>query len=168
MTRAWLLLFLLAAAAAASAAEPGLKIVTPEKTLTLSAGELAALPRVEVAALEPHGKQEHRYTGVAVRDVLARAGVPLGEKLRGPALQLVVRIGSRDGYAVVFALAEFDTAFSRRTLLLADRVDGKPLADTAGPLQLVAPGDTRAARWARMVTSLEVVSVGASGTGANP
>lgn len=75
---------------------------------------------------------------------------------------------SRGGYAVVFAWAEFDAAFSRRTLLLADKVDGKPLADTAGPSQLVAPGDTRAARWARMVTSLDVVSLGASGTGAKP
>jgi hypothetical protein len=168
MTRAWLLLFFLAAAAAASAAEPGLKIVTPERTLAFSAEEIAALPRKEIAALEPHGKQEHRYAGVAVRDVLARAGVTLGEKLRGAALQLVVRVCSRDGYVVVFALAEFDEAFSRRTLLLADRMDAKPLADTAGPLQLVVPGDTRAARWARMVTSLEVVAVGASGTGAKP
>jgi hypothetical protein len=68
----------------------------------------------------------------------------------------------RDHYDIVFALAEFDDAFNGRTILLVDRQDGQPLADTAGPLRLVVPGEKRPARWARMVTSLEVVSVGDS------
>jgi len=68
----------------------------------------------------------------------------------------------RDHYDVVFALAEFDDAFSGRVILLADREDGGPLPDGQGPLRLVVPGDKRVARWARMVTSLEVAEVGAA------
>jgi hypothetical protein len=127
--------------------------------LAFTAAELAALPRREVTALNPHDQVEHRYAGVAVRELLARAGAPLGDQLRGAALQLVVIAHSRDGYGVAYALADFDESFSSRIILLADQEDGKPLAETVGPFRLVAPGDKKAARWARMVTSLEIVSV---------
>jgi hypothetical protein len=61
---------------------------------------------------------------------------------------------------VVYALAEFDEAFNGRTILLVDREDGHVLGDGMGPVRIVVPGDKRPARWARMVTSLDVLSVG--------
>ena len=143
----------------AFADEPILTIVGPAETRTFTAAEFAALPRTELTALEPHEKKERRYSGVTVRELLARVGAPLGEKMRGSALALGVLVRSKDGYAVLYALAEFDSAFSGRTLLLADREDGAPPPATAAPFRLVAPGDTRGARWARMVTSIEVISV---------
>jgi hypothetical protein len=127
------------------------------KTSVLSADKIAAMPHVEVTAMNAHEKQSHRYSGVPVRDLLASIGAPLGEKLRGGALGLVVVFRAHDGYAVTYALAEFDDAFSDRTILLVDRQDGKPLPEGEGPLRIVAPGDKRPARWARMVTALEVV-----------
>jgi hypothetical protein len=140
----------------ARAADPFLTLVSADQTLTLSADDFRALPHTVVTATDPYLKVEHRYSGVAVRDVLAKIGTPLGEKLRGPALRTLVTVHSKDGYAVLFALAEFDAAFSDRVILLADSQDGKPLPEAAGPLRVVAPGDKRAARWARMVTSIEV------------
>jgi hypothetical protein len=95
-----------------------------------------------------------------VRDLLARAGVEFGEKLRGKGLRLAVVAHCRDHYDIVYALAEFDDAFNGRTILLVDRQDGQALPDALGPYRLVVPGDKRPARWARMVTSLEVVAVG--------
>jgi DMSO/TMAO reductase YedYZ molybdopterin-dependent catalytic subunit len=153
----WLPLFALVA----RAAEPVLRIVGLEKTLTLTTEEFAALPHAELKVLEPHEKKERTYSGVAVRELLAKVGAPSGEKVRGRALSLGVLVRSKDGYAVLFALAEFDENFSSRTLLLADREDGQPPPATAAPLRLVAPGDKRGARWARMVTSIEIVAVGA-------
>jgi hypothetical protein len=147
------------AAVRAVAADPVLKVVSPEQTLALTADDVRALPRSELTAVDPHQKQSHLYAGVLVRDLLAKAGAPLGEKLRGPALGMVVVFHARDGYATVFALAEFDNAFSNRELLLADSEDGKPLGENAGPFRLVVPGDKRAARWARMVTSIEIIKV---------
>ena len=70
---------------------------------------------------------------------------------------------TRDNYEVAYALAEFDEAFSDRTILLVDRQDGQPLFPGTGPVRLLLPGDKRPARWARMVSSLEIVQVGKSG-----
>jgi hypothetical protein len=59
--------------------------------------------------------------------------------------------------AVSFSLADFDAGYSDRTILLADHEDGAPLSDTAGPLRLIVSGDKKAARWERMVTSIEII-----------
>jgi hypothetical protein len=137
--------------------EPFLTVASHDKTVAFSAEDLQALPHSVVTATDPHLKLEHRYSGVPVRDLLAKVDAPLGDKLRGPALQFAVIFHSKDGYATLYALAEFDEAFCDRTVLLADSEDGKPLPENAGPLRVVAPGDKRAARWARMVTSIELV-----------
>ena len=136
-----------------------LKIVGPAKTLTFTASEFAALPHSPLTTGDPYTQVPRHFTGVEVRELLSRAGLPLGDKLSGPALQLAVIFRSPDGYGVVFALADFDDNFTQRTLLLADQEDGKPLLEKAAPFQLIVPGDKKAARWARMVTSIEIVSL---------
>lgn len=159
MLRRLLFAFILLAGLQTLAAEPILKIAGPERTLNFTAAEFAALPRTELKAIEPHAKKERLYSGVTMRDLLTRVGAPLGENMRGSALALGVLVRSKDGYTVLYALAEFDAAFSSRTLLLADREDGAPPPASAAPLRLIAPGDTRGARWARMVTSIEIVTL---------
>jgi hypothetical protein len=159
---AFLALLLSASALRVLAADPVLTVASPDKTLALALDDLRALPHSELTATDPHEGKQHRYSGVLVRDLLARVGAPMGEKLRGHALQLAVVVHSKDGYATLFALAEFDDAFSDRQLLLADSEDGAALPANAGPLRLIAPGDKRAARWARMVTSIEIVAPGAA------
>lgn len=162
MTRSLrLAVVLLALFAAARAAEPILKVVGLEKTLTFTAEEFAALPHTELTVVEPHEKKERLYSGVVVHDLLAKVGVLSGESFRGPALQLGVLIRSKDGYTVLFALAEFDENFSSRTLLLADREDGQPPPTTAAPPRFVVPGDKRGARWSRQVSAIEIVSFAA-------
>jgi hypothetical protein len=145
----------------AFAAEPVLKLTSPDKTLAFTAAEFAALPHTAVTVPDPYNQLPRHFSGVEVRELLARLGLPLGDKLRGPALQLAVVFRAADGYGVVFALADFDDAFSTRTLLLADQEEGRPLDAKAAPLQLIAPGDKKAARWARMVTSIEIMSLAA-------
>ncbi|HWA08739.1 MAG TPA: molybdopterin-dependent oxidoreductase [Opitutaceae bacterium] len=154
------LLLLACTAARAADGTPALLTISRAglPALAYTAAEFAALPHVELTLVNPHDQKEHRYAGVNVRELLTRAGLPFGEKLRGPALQFGVVARAKDGYGVLFALAEFDEAFSSRTLLLADRIDGQPVPDSAAPLQLVVPGDKKAARWARMVASLEIIS----------
>jgi hypothetical protein len=169
MTSCIRVLAFLALASGLSAAEPVLTVTGPDRTLSFSAADFAALPHTEISAFDPHGKADHKYSGVAMGEILARAGAPMGDKLRGrAALQLVVIAHSRDGYAIVFALAEFDPAFSDRPVLLADAEDGKPLPDTAGPLRMVLPGDKKAARWARMVDSIEIRPALAAAPAAKP
>jgi DMSO/TMAO reductase YedYZ molybdopterin-dependent catalytic subunit len=147
---------------AVHAGDASLTVTYAGNAVTFDGAGLAILPHQDVKAYDAHEKMEHVYSGVPVRDLLARDGVVFGEKLRGKSLRLVVIAHCRDHYDIVFALAEFDDAFNARTILLVDRQDGQPLPDGQGPLRLVVPGDKRPARWARMVTSLEVVSAGGS------
>lgn len=136
-----------------------LKIVAAEKTLTFTAAEFAALPRTEAKLADQPGQPERTFSGVTMRELLTRAGAPLGDKLRGPAQQIAVLVRCKDNYTVLFALAEFDENFSQRTILLADQEDGQILPPSAAPLRIITPGDKRGARSARQVTTIEIVSL---------
>lgn len=97
------------------------------------------------------------FEGVLLRDVLAKAGTPLGEDLHGPdALTRFVKISARDGYAVVFSIAELDAGFTDEVVILADIRDGQRLGPDVGPLQVVTPHEKRAGRWIRQVSKIEV------------
>jgi hypothetical protein len=138
-------------------AAPFLTVSSPTTNVVLTADDFAGLDHVKIKLVDPHDKKTHRFAGVAVSEILARVGAPSGEKLRGRALRQIVIVRARDAYAVSFSLADFDASYSDRTIFLADQEDGAPLSDTAGPLRLVVQGDKKAARWVRMVSSIEIV-----------
>ena len=119
--------------------------------------DLAKMPRHE-AKVQEHGNTVE-YEGVLLHDVLAGLGVPFGPALRGKALSTYVLATGRDGYAVVYTLAEMDTAFSDGDLLLADQSGGKPLAEAQGPLRIVAPHDKKPARSLRMLERIDVIQL---------
>jgi hypothetical protein len=122
---------------------------------TFAAEQLAKLPRQTVKA-KAHDGAESQYEGVALVEILAKAGVPMGKDLRGKAMELFLVVEASDGYRAVFALPELDSAYSDRVILLADRRDGRPLSSREGPLQIVVPGERRHARWVRQVIRLRI------------
>ena len=128
--------------------------VSGKPDLTLYADDLAKMPRHDITVTE-HGKQV-QYEGVLLRDVLARAGAPLGPQLRGKALSNYVLATARDGYAVVYTLTEMDTAFSDGDLLIADKNRDGPLSAEQGPLRIIVPHDKKPARWLRMLKQIDV------------
>lgn len=97
--------------------------------------------------------------GVLLGDLLARAGAPVGEAVRGEALSLVVVAEAADGYRVVFSLGEIDAKLGAGGMLVADRCDGAALGADEGPLRLVAPGEARGARSVRQLTALTLRAV---------
>jgi len=129
-------------------------VATP---LSLSLLDLGGLPRQILKVHNEHEKRQETYQGVALSEILKRAGVPQGEELRGPALATYVRAEAADGYAAVFALAELDSSIQDSGVLVADTLDGQPIPDKLGPLRLVVPHDKRPARWVRMLRSVIVV-----------
>ena len=128
-------------------------VATP---LTLKAEDLMNMPRETVSVPEQDGTKIE-YEGVALREILKRAGAPLGNQLRGKALTTYILAKAHDGYQVVFALGEVDAAFANEQILVADKRDGKPLFGYQGPLRLVCPNDKAGARSVRMLETLEVV-----------
>jgi Oxidoreductase molybdopterin binding domain len=124
-------------------------------TVKLDAAQLGKLKRLTLKTSD-HGT-EAAFEGFALMDVLKAAGVDLGEKLSGKRLSSVLVVEAADKYRAVFALPELDAAFMEKMILVADKRDRKPLAESEGPWRLVVPGEKRAARWVRQVVSIKVV-----------
>ena len=125
------------------------------KPLEITAPELAGMPRQ--SATLTHDGQSKRYEGVLLYDVLSKAGVPFGKAMTGKPMASYLLLTARDGYQVVFALAELDPKFEGAKVLLADRVDGGPLPATEQPLRVIAPQDKMPARSIYSVVKAEVV-----------
>jgi DMSO/TMAO reductase YedYZ molybdopterin-dependent catalytic subunit len=123
--------------------------------LTIKPADLKAMPRTTVTVSD-EGRQIN-YEGVLVGELLKRAGAPVGRDLSGKAVATYVRVSAKDGYQVVFSLAELDPGFTPNDIIVADTIDGKPLFDYQGPFRIVAPHDKRGARSIRMLQRIEVV-----------
>ena len=126
--------------------------------LRLDRAALELLPQVEVRQRDAKSGA-HVYTGPTVRSLLTRLGIPEGEPLRGNNLKIAVLAEGRDGYKVVFAVAELDPSFSKRVTIVATREDGKPMDVIQGPLRMAVEGELRPARWVRQVARLRIVMV---------
>lgn len=142
-------------AAPASAQSVTLKALDGAET-TLSGEAWTALPRRTVS-LTIHGVS-HDYSGPLLSSVLAKAGAPQGDSLRGPVLRTVVVVGAADGYRVAFSLAETDPAMRAAPIILADTADGA-LLTTDGPLRLIVSEEGRPARSVRQVTLITLMQV---------
>jgi len=129
-------------------------VTTP---LVLTVADLKKMPRKTLSVLNPHEKKQETYEGVAIEELLRRAGVPQGEKLRGAAMATYVIAEAEDGYRVTFSLAELDSGILDSEILVADTMDGASLPAKVGPFRLVAPHEKRPARWIRMLKSLTIV-----------
>jgi hypothetical protein len=124
--------------------------------LKLKAEDLAAMPREKVIIPDQDGTKVE-YEGVALREILKKAGAPQGSQLRGTALTTYVVAKASDGYQVIFTLGEIDASFGNEKIVVADKRDGKALFEYQGPFRLVCPDDKAGARSVRMLETLEVV-----------
>jgi hypothetical protein len=137
-------------------ASPPLAPTLPSPVVVpLDSATLAKLPREAVTATE-HEEQLH-CEGVALPTLLRAAGAIPSESLQGAQLTRYVLVAGRDGERVLFALAELDPTLGNRRVYLVDRCSGRPLADDEGPLRLIAPDESRAARWVRSVEAITVI-----------
>lgn len=130
----------------------GGEVVTP---LTLSAADLSAMPRTTAIAKDKQGAP-HSFEGVALAEIFKKAGVTTGRDLRGENLAKYVLVTCADNYQVVFSLAELDSSFTDRVVILADKVEGKPLPAGTGPFRIVVPGEKKPARNCFQVLSIDI------------
>ena len=129
-----------------------------DKQLELTRSDLAAMPRdrFDIPTSEDRGVME-TWEGVPLIEVLRKAGAPVDERLRGRNLAAYVLVTAQDGYRAVYALAEIDPNFSpERRILVADKLDGKPLSGKFGNLRIANQGEAKFGRWVRQVIAIEV------------
>lgn len=153
--RAWALVALLAWTVAR--ADPAALTVTNAdgevKTYTLEA--LAGMPTVTVRAGNDH-QEPAEYTGVELHELLLASGVAQGKELRGRHMSEYALVVGRDGYKILFSLAELDPAFAQRKIFVAFKKDGQPLPEKEAPLRVIIPDETHPTRWIRQVSSIRV------------
>jgi len=119
--------------------------------------DIDRLPKTTISVKEKDGR-EHVFSGVALNVLLKDAGATLGDELRGKNLTKYMLVEARDGYKIVYALAEIDPAFTDRKIILANRKDGALLTAGEGPFRMIVEGEKRAARNARQVTVIKIQS----------
>jgi DMSO/TMAO reductase YedYZ molybdopterin-dependent catalytic subunit len=153
-----ILLTLPKACAQTTATIPELRIEGDVSTpLVLTVADLKKMPRKALSVVNSHDKKTETYEGVLLEELLNKAGVAQGAELRGTLKATYVIAEAEDGYRVVFSLAELDSGILESDVIVADTLDGAPLAVKQGPFRLVAPHEKRPARWVRMLKSITVV-----------
>lgn len=127
-------------------------VVTP---LSLTAADLDKMPRA-TATLTADGNTT-TYEGVLLYDILVKAGWQFGRGMTGKGMASYLIATGKDGYQVVFTLAEIDPMFAGAKVIIADKADGVALPATQLPFRVVAPQDKMHARSIYSLVKLEVV-----------
>lgn len=123
--------------------------------LKIFADDLLKMKRTD-AVLTDRDSSKHTYSGVAIIDLLNKAGVTTGKELRGENLSKYLLVKCADNYTVLFSLAEIDTSFTDKLIILADKIDGDNLDANKGPFRLIVPGERKPARSAYQVVEFRV------------
>src|SRR5258708_13745969 len=97
----------------------GGEVANPMK---LTRADLDGFARQSLRAKDHDGK-EYKYEGVAIIDILQKAGLKFGDALRGKALSTYLLVEAADGYQAFYALPEFDPPANERIILLAAHPD---------------------------------------------
>ena len=129
-----------------------------KESLTLTAADLAKLPRATLRT--GNAGTETVYEGVWLSEILAKAGAPQGNEMRGKALTAYVLASAQDGYQVLLSLIETDPSMADGQFLVADHANGVALSGTQGSFRLVPGKDKRPTRSVRALTRIEVVQAG--------
>jgi hypothetical protein len=142
----------------ASAPSTTLKVTGLDgKETTYSVTDLKAMTHKTVAVYNEHAKANESYSGVTLTDLLAKAGAPTGEKLRGKGFQLYVVAEGTDHYKVVYSIDETDPLNHAGDVIVADSLNGAPIG-ADGAFKLVSSEDKRPARWVRNLAAITLKS----------
>ena len=129
------------------------EVTTP---LEINVTELQKFNQTAVVRKDKDGN-DHNFSGVLVAEILQRAGATIGPQLKGENLTKYLLVEASDGYQVMFALAELDKSFTDRLIILADKMDNKPLPPADGPFRIIVQDEKKPARCIKQVTSMRVV-----------
>jgi hypothetical protein len=170
----WTILFGLLAAMGAAPAPSEIHIegtaITPSGW---SVEQLQTQLATEIRPVEYKSKGvTHTFSCVPLVSVLKAAGVQTdfamqgktNPKVKNPQMRQAIVVSGRDGYTVVFSLAEALPMVGNRAIWVALEEDGKPLSQSDGPVRLIVPEDKMPARGVHQVASIDVVELSATTT----
>jgi DMSO/TMAO reductase YedYZ molybdopterin-dependent catalytic subunit len=123
----------------------------------ITAEDVARLPVIQlrVAFDTEHGPRQALFEGPLLWTVLDHAHAIDPAKPSAQVREIIALTG-RDGYSAVLGLGEISPDFEGKQVILAERMDGKPL----GPdhLRVVVPGDRKGGRSVRDIVQITATS----------
>jgi hypothetical protein len=134
-----------------------LTVTVGGKSTTFKPVDLAAMPQATVKVHNEHTKAEESYTGVALGELLAKAGFTVGQATHREMLRSYVQAEGTDKYWVLYSLTETLASEHAGQVIVATSVDGHGLG-ADGQMKLVSTEDARPQRWVRNLTAITVKS----------
>jgi hypothetical protein len=131
-----------------------LKITIGAQSAEFTPEKFAALPHTTITVFNGHANANQTFSGVQLIDLLKPLGVT--DQPKGKDFRLYIEAEGSDGYVVVYSIAEITPYIHDGTVIVADTLAGKPIADN-GPFQLVATGEKHPARWVRNLVAIRVL-----------
>ena len=127
------------------------------KAMTLSVGELQAMPQKTVNLHNEHTKADETYTGVLLGDLLAKYGFPVSQATHRKMLRSYIVAEGTDKYWVLYSVTEIESSEHDGNVIVATTMNGKPLGED-GQFKLVDSGDKKPQRWVRNLSAIAVKS----------
>jgi len=129
------------------------------EAVSLKPPDLKALPHRTATVHNAESNADEVYSGVSLAALLGNFGGPVGKELHGRAFSNYLIASGSDGDRAIFTLAEVDPSFHAGEVLVADRMNGRPLDAQSGPFKLVVTEDKRPDRSVRKLNYIELKSV---------
>jgi hypothetical protein len=130
-----------------------LAITVDGKTMTLSVADLKAMPQTTVKVHNAHNNMDESYSGVALGELLAKAGFPDRQSTHQKMLRSYLKIEGTDKYWVLYSVTEIEGPEHAGEVIVATSMDGKGLG-ADGNFKLVSTEDKKPQRWVRNLTAI--------------
>jgi hypothetical protein len=131
----------------------GLVVTVDGKATKFTVPELQALPQTTVKVHNAHTNTDETYMGVALGDVLAKAGFAVGQATHQTMLRSYLKIEGTDKYWVLYSVTEVEGSEHAGDVIVATSMDGKGLG-ADGAFKLVSTEDKKPQRWVRNLTAI--------------
>jgi hypothetical protein len=123
------------------------------KATTFSVADLKAMPQQTVIVHNEHTKVDEKYMGVAVSDLLAKAGFVADKTTQKKMLHSYLQAEGTDKYWVLYSATEAEGSEHNGDVIVATSMDGKDLG-ADGNFKLVSTEDKKPQRWVRNLTAI--------------
>lgn len=134
-----------------------LTVTVDGKATTFSVADLQAMPQRTIVVHNEHTKVDEQYTGVALSDVLTKAGFVADKTTQRKMLRSYLQVEGTDKYWVVYSVTEVEGSEHTGEVIVATSMDGKDLG-ADGELKLVSSEDKKPQRWVRNLTAISMRS----------
>jgi hypothetical protein len=132
-----------------------LTVTVNGKSTTLSVADLKAMPQKTVN--NEHTKMDESYSGVALGDLLAKAGFVVEQATHRTMLRSYLQAEGTDKYWVLYSVTEVEGSEHEGDVIVATSMDGKGLG-ADGELKLISTGDKKPQRWVRNLSAITMKS----------